>query len=210
MCYHIKFCFLVLILSVILCELQCSEVSGNNVKEANNQRDMMIQQFKIVLINDSEKLFTLQKAFLLPRPSDSQTDGICLKVVVTMKGRVTDNSGYDPNTVCSAVDENNGTVCTYYSTEGFELLPATTVVLTDFLRSSTIVQMLATLDPSFYYLTGSLSYSGSIILNYDYHYPTYKSYELLLTVDKINEFSNLSRIQEDVTDAVQIALSWVS
>ena len=42
-----------------------------------------------------------------------------------------------------------------------------------------------------------------IILNYNYHYLTYKSYELLLTVDKINEFSNLSRIQEDVTDAVQ-------
>ena len=80
-----------------------------------------------------------------------------------MKGRVTDNSGYDPNTVCSAVDEKNGTMCTHYSTEGFELLPATTVILTDFLRSSTIVQMLAILDPSIYYLTGSLSYSGSII-----------------------------------------------
>ena len=38
---------LVLILSVI-CELhQHSEVSGNNVKEANNQRDVMIQQFKL-------------------------------------------------------------------------------------------------------------------------------------------------------------------
>ena len=30
-----SFVFLVLILSVI-CELQCSEVSGSNVKEANN------------------------------------------------------------------------------------------------------------------------------------------------------------------------------
>ena len=50
MYYHIKLYFLVLILSVI-CELQCSEVSGNNVKETNNQRDMMIQQFKIALIN---------------------------------------------------------------------------------------------------------------------------------------------------------------
>ena len=51
-----------------------------------------------------------------------------------MKGRVTDNSGYDPSNDYSAVNEKNGTVCTYYSTEGFELLPATTVVLTDSLR----------------------------------------------------------------------------
>ena len=32
---------LVFILSVI-CELQCSEVSGNNIKEANNQRDTKV------------------------------------------------------------------------------------------------------------------------------------------------------------------------
>ena len=180
------------------------------MKVANNQRNMMIEQFKFALINDSDQLFTLQKAFLLPRPSDSQTDGICVKVIVTVKGRVTDNSGYDPSNICSTIDDKNGTVCTYRSMEGFELLPATTVALVDFLRSSTIVQMLATLDPSFYYMTGSLSFSGSILLNYDYHYPTYKSYELSLAIDKLNEFSDLSRIQEDVTDAVQIALSWVS
>ena len=199
-----------LLLSVIYYELECIEISGNRkLNDANNQRNMMIEQFKYALINDSDQLFTLQKAFLLPRPSD---DGICLKAMVTVKGRVTDNSGYDPSDVCSDIDEKNGTVCTYLSTEGFELLPATTVTLGDFLRSFAIVQMLAMLDPSFYYLTRSLlSYGPTNFCysDYDNDYPSYKSCEFSLAIDKI-EFNSLPRVQDDVTDAVQIALSWVS
>ena len=106
-------------------------------------------------------------------------------------------------------------MCTYLSTEGFELSPATKVTLADFLRSFDIMEMLATLDPSFYYLTRSLLSYGSTasVLYHDhdinYTYPTYKSYELSVTIDKI-EFNSLARIQDDVTDAIQIALSWVS
>ena len=37
----------------------------------------------------------------------------------------------------------------------------------------------------------------------DYTFPTYKSYEPSVTIDKI-EFNSLSWIQDDVTDAVQI------
>ena len=66
------------------------------------------------------------------------------------------------------------------------------------------------LDPSFYFLASSLLYYGSTVLyHYDANYPTYKRYELSVTIDKI-EFNSLSRVQDDVTDAVQIALSWVS
>ena len=213
MYYHIKYCFLILALSALICEHQSSQVSGKrNLNDANNQRDMMIEQFKFALINDSDQLVTLQKAFLLPRPNDR---GLCLKTIVTVKGRVTDNSGYDASSVCSVIDEKTGTVCTYLSTEGFELSPATKVTLADFLRSLDIVEMLATLDPSFYYLTRSLLSYGSTtsVLYHDhdinYTYPTYRSYELSVTIDKI-EFNSLSWIQDDVTDAVQIALSWVS
>ena len=149
MYYHIKYCFLMLALSALICEHQSSQVSGKrNLNGANNQRDMMIEQFKFALINNSDQLVTLQKAFLLPRPNDG---GLCLKAMVTVKGRVTDKSGYDASSVCSVIDEKNGTVCTYLSTEGFEFSPATKVTLADFLRSLNIVQMLAMLDPSFYY-----------------------------------------------------------
>ena len=85
-----------------------------------------------------------------------------------------------------------------------------TETLADFLRSSAIVQVLSMLDPSFYFLASSLLYYGSTVLyHYDANYPTYKRYELSVTIDKI-EFNSLSRVQDDVTDAVQIALSWVS
>ena len=56
----------------------------------------MIEQFKYALINDSDQLFTLQKAFLLPRPING---GLCLEATVTVKGRVTDNGEYDPASV---------------------------------------------------------------------------------------------------------------
>lgn len=44
-----------------------------------------------MLINNSDQLLILKKAFLLPRPSDSQSAGICLRVYVTVTGRVTDS-----------------------------------------------------------------------------------------------------------------------
>ena len=96
----------------------------------------MIEQFKYALINESDQLFTLQKAFLLPRPIDG---GLCLEAMVTVKARVTDNSEYDPSSVCNAIDHKNGTaVCTYLFKEGFEISSATsTETLADFLRSCT-------------------------------------------------------------------------
>ena len=211
MYFHVKALFLVLILSVVWELSKCSQVRGGNrnLNDANNQRNMMIEQFKYALINDSDQLFTLQKVFLLPRPVDG---GLCLEAMVMVKARVTDNSEYDPSSVCSAIDNKNGTVCTYLSKEGFELSSATsTETLADFLRSPAIVQVLSTLDPSFYFLTSSLLYHGSTVLYHydDVNYPTYKRYQLSVTIDKI-EFNSLSRVQDDVTDAVQIALSWVS
>lgn len=169
----------------------------------------MIEQFKYALINESDQLFILQKAFLLPRPING---GLCLEAMVTVKARVTDNSEYDLSSICSVIDDKNGTVCTYLSKEGFELSSATSMeTLADFLRSPAIVQVLSTLDPSFYFLTSSLLYHGSTVLYHfdNVNYPTYKRYELSVTIDKI-EFNSLSRVQDDVTDAVQIALSWVS
>ena len=51
---------------------KCSQVRGGNrnLNDANNQGNMMIEQFKYALINDSDQLFTLQKVFLLPHPVD--------------------------------------------------------------------------------------------------------------------------------------------
>lgn len=212
--YHVKCCLLVLVISVIL---QLREVSGNNLKddkEAHNQRDMMIEQFKIALMNDSDQLFTLQKAFLLPRPSGSQSNGICLSVDVTVKGRITDNSDYDPYDVCSAINETNLTfMCTYTSTEEFELLPPApfTSTLADFLGSTIIVQVLVILDPSFYYLTTTLSNGpfGPILFRDYYHPYQYYYYHVMLSI-AMNKIIDLSRMQNDVTDALSALLSWVS
>ena len=44
----------------------------------------MIEQFKYALINDSDQLFTLQKAFLLPHPFNG---GLCLEATVMVKAR---------------------------------------------------------------------------------------------------------------------------
>ena len=204
--YHIKCCPLVFVISVILLN-QCREVIGNNLKddkEAYNQRDMLIEQFKIALMNDGDQLFALQKAFLFPRPSDFQSNGICLSVYVTVNGTITD---YDPSGVCRAIDESNLTfMCTY--TENFELLPpaAAPFTLADFLGSNIIVQVLVILDPSFYYLTTILS--NGPIPSRDYH--SYYYYDVRLSIAMNNSDLYIYRMQDDVTDALPALLSWVS
>lgn len=184
MYYHIKYCLLMLAISVILLN-QCTEINMNDDREAYNQRNMMIEQFKNALMNDSEKPFTLKKAFLFPRPSNN---GICLEVRVNVTGRVTDSSGYDPQYFCSAVHEDNSMMCIYDSTKDHELLPPITITLTlaNFLQSSTIVQTLATLDPSFYYLMSVFSNRPTSLNDHDY-YPqyVYVYYTLFMDINKI-------------------------
>ena len=73
MYYHIKYWFLVLVLSVV-CEFQCSGNDLNDDKEEYNQRNMLIERLQNAPMNDSEQLFTLQKAFLFPREKSKEAD----------------------------------------------------------------------------------------------------------------------------------------
>ena len=210
MYYHIKCCLLVLVLSVIF---QCREVSGSNMK-ANNQRDMMIEQLKAALKNDSDQLFTLQKLFLLPRSRDSQSTGICLKFKVFVTGAI-DPDSYCQFYSCECVNnENNLKACIY--TEEFELLPPAPrplsgITLADFLVSHFIDDVLISLDVSFYTLMSVLS--NSPVYNYyrdsenDYNYYYFM---LPVAMDKFDALSIQSSIGYMISDALQVTLSWVS
>lgn len=75
----------------VLYELQCSQVSGDHLDDAYNQRKVLIDQFQNALMNSSENLFTLQKAFIFPQKKDSQTDGLYLSIRIILRERVTDS-----------------------------------------------------------------------------------------------------------------------
>lgn len=120
MCYHIKYWFLVLVLSVYVYELQCS--GKNDDKEEYNQRNILIDYFQNALMNDSQQLLMLQKAFLLPR----RIGGRCLIVDISVKGRVMDNDDYVSslyNDLCNSYlrDEN---LCICNTSISLELIPA--------------------------------------------------------------------------------------
>ena len=190
MYYHIKYCFLVLVLSVVY-ELQCSEVSEND--DVNNQRNILINRFQNALMNDSEQLFTLKKVFLLPRP----IDGPYLNVKVTVEGRITGNEYLYSDFCSNHFPKNNS--CTYVVLMVFNA-GLTLPTLADVLQSQNIVITLQTLDPSFYSLTNALSRG---------YYSYNRYYTINLMVDNI-ELNDLYQVKYDVTDALYVTLSWVS
>ena len=199
------YCYLLLVLSAY--ELHCystSEIGGN-------QRRSLIDRFQNVLMSDSERLFTLEKAFLLPRRIGRK----CLSIDVTVKGRIDITKFNNPENYCDL--QNNS--CIVHMTKYFEVLPAAAApqtTLVNFLRSDSIVQALEALDPSFH---GLINVISNDLLDYTYDYydsdnmdPTpymYNSYDIYITVGNIN-ITDPSQIELDITDAVYVTLSWVS
>jgi hypothetical protein len=153
-------------------------------------------------MNDSEQLFTLQKAFLLPQ----QVGGRCLTIYVTVGGRI-DITIYDPEYYCERYYLNE---CIFEIKKSFELLPAPAITLVDFLRSSSIVQALAVMDPSFHILISGISNDLIGDPFYNDFDPSYNSYNIHLKVGNI-DLSDPSEIEDDtVTDALYVILSWLS
>jgi hypothetical protein len=173
-------------------------------------------------MNDREQLFMLQKAFLFPH----KIGGKCLIIDVTVKGRidmVTNNYIYDDypeycRDRSGYLIENSS--CIIYITKYFELLPAPAIPVTirtlvEFLRSYSIVQVLAALDPSFHTLINEISndlldYTDD---DYDYAYdlpPDPNSYDIKMSTVGNIDLSDPTRIEADVTDALYATLSWVS
>ena len=211
-CY-VKYSFLVKIL-VVLSVLQCSEVSGNDFDNANNQRNVLIDKLENALLNNSEQLFTLQKALFLPREKHMKITGLYLNVIVTVVGTVinfNDDTYYQIKDYCRVYFPQNKS-CIYGISQRFEISPASSITLTDFLLSQTIVQILTLLDSSYYYLTNALS----IVVNddyytYDYYYNGGNDYTIYLMIDKINiELNDLDEAMDNVTDALYVTLSRVS
>ena len=213
MYYHIKYCFLVLVLSVV-CEFQCSGNDLNDDKETYNQRNMLIEQLQNALMNDREQVFTLQKAFLFPREKD--LGGLYLKVNITVEGTVTDFYDYDYeflNHCMSYFPQNKS--CIFDISKCFELSPAAdsmTMTLVDVLQVRITVLSLMALDPSFYYLTNTLSLNN----DYDDDDDDYNDcggneYTIHLMIDEIQlKVNNLAQVDNHVTDALYVTLSWVS
>lgn len=101
-------------------------------------------------------------------------------------------------------------LCTYKTLKIFELLSAPSVPLTlsGILQSQTIVEALMTLDPSFYFLTSTLSSSyHNKLLTMTYKSDYTVTIDILL--DKI-ELNSPDQLDTDVTDALYTTLSWVS
>jgi hypothetical protein len=171
-------------------------------------------------MNDSEQLFTLKKAFLLPH----KIGGKCLMITVTVEERI---NIYNPKYYnCDGYsNENNSCIRFYNITKYFELLPATVTDipatgLAGFLRSVSIVEALAALDPFFHSLINVISNNllNNVYYDYDYDYlvyrygPTpymYNRYDIYMTVGNINTL-NRFRIAAVITDALYVTLSWVS
>ena len=223
MTYHVKYNFLVNVLLVLSVVYQ---LQSSNDQYYHDQRIKMQKPFRKALMTD-ENLFTLQLAFLAPRPI-SQESGVCLDVSMTMEEIiVTDNSSssYFSNSDDCVYFTNNDSyyVCqsrfpvefklvyfpdnssySYWTYFGFELVvpPIHIEGLTNRLEKEPINHTLNTLDPSFYFLTNMFSNKGNKFRNI----PEYYRYQLDMVVDGI-EFNNLSRMQEDVASALYVTLS---
>lgn len=206
MYHHTKYCILVFVLSVAcVTEFRCSPVSGNNLKldSAYSQRYNITMLFQNSLMNDSGQLFTLQKAFLLPRERCTETHGIYLNVTITVTV-VTASDGIHYNIYFP----QNGS-CIFM--KRFELLPASPLTLAEILQLEAIVQALGILDPFFSILTAALSIDN----NYDY-YNSYDSdcnkseYAIRLQLMIDSYTAELDQVDNDITDALYLTLSWVS
>ena len=102
--------------------------------------------------------------------------------------------------------------CTFDTSKCFELSPASIMTLADVLQVQIIVQVLTALDPSFYYLTNTLSVNNDLIYDDiidDYNDYCSNEYTIRLMIDGI-ELNNLDQVDNHVTDALYVILSWVS
>ena len=203
LCCDMKhYCFLVLVLSVyVLYDVHCNSTSGN-------LREILIDCFQKVLMNDTEQLFTLQKALLFPKDG-----GRCLTINVTVEGRIDLTSNPEYMHWCDKhLNESNSCIYNPCITRSFELspvnIPGPATTLVDFLGSTSIVQALAAMDPSFHALIIVISNDFFLDIDMDYQYHSYNyfdlspynSYEIYMTctVGNIDPF----QIDTDVTDAV--------
>ena len=195
------YCFLVLVLSVyIIYDVHCYSTSGN-------LREILIDCFQKALMKDSEQIFMLQKAFLLPE----QIGGRCLTIDVTVQGRIDLTSDPDYFYYCDEhLKENNSCVYNSHITSYFELSPAPVTTLVEFLGSNSIVQALAAMDPSFHTLITVTVISTEFASNIDIdYYPPYNSYEIYMACT-VGNIDPSQIIYDDVIGAVYITLSWVS
>lgn len=157
-----------------------------------------------------KNLFTLQKAFFLPQ--QLQVGVKCLTVDVTVQGRIdlTSYPDYYYNGYCEEHSkENNSCVYTGNTISYFELSPAPATTLLDFLGSTSIVQALAAMDPSFHTLITAIS--NEFVSDYysDHFDPSpFNGYDIHMTCTVGN--IDPSQICDDVTNAVYVTLSWVS
>ena len=198
--YPLKFIVLIQVLPwlVFTCEIQTSEAD-------KSQRTLLRDYFQKSLINDSEKLLTLQQAFLTPR--QKYQNGLYLYVYVTVEGRITDTKysyRYLIDDHCSRyLSQNN--LCVYQTSMKFELIPPDQdISVKTFLTEDQISMVLEVLDPSFHLLarlfqildTAYYGYYGTLI------------YDLEIMVDNVEIM--LNDLQTDVRNALYLTLSWVS
>ena len=195
MMYYLQLSFLVQILLVFTCQVQTS-------KADENQRNLLRQQFQKALINDSEKLLTLQQVFLTPHPKNP--NGQYLNVSVTMEGRVIDYPSWMDGCCYSYISKNNS--CTYSTSMTFEVSPPDqySTVINSLSEADGIILVLHVLDPSFYSLSRVFWYFDA----HSYDAPESTSYELDIYVDKIEIM--LGDLPTDIHDALYLTLSWVS
>lgn len=190
MMYYLQVSFLVQILLVFTCQVQTS-------KAEKNQRNLLRQQFQKALINDSEKLLTLQQVFLTPRPK--HPNGQYLYVSVTVEGRVIDYPDWMDDYNCYSYDSKNNS-CVYSTSMEFEVSPPDqySTVINFLNKADDIRVVLEVLDPSFYSLSGVFQY-----------YDTSLNHHVLdIHVDKIEIM--LFDLPTDIHDALYLTLSWVS
>ena len=195
--YDVSLSFLI---QVLTCEVQTSEAD-------KSQRNLLRDSFQKSLINDSEKLLTLQQAFLTPRPKNQ--NGLYLYAYVTVEGRTTDiNSDsyyFIDGLRCGHSLQNN--TCVYQTSTTFELMPpdqdVSAPTVQNFLTKEDIRMMLEVLDPSFHALARMLR-----SLDTDYYVHDEPGYRLEIMVDKVEII--LNELQTDVHDALYLTLSWVS
>ena len=211
-------CFLAFVLSVAyyVTEFQCSPVNGENNlvnDSAYSQRNVLIDQFQNALMNDTEQLFTLQKALFLPRDKCKKMYGlylnVCVNVTVTVMAY---NEYYNEYYGYCTNDFRQSNLCVISRKVVFELSPLTTT-LEDFLQLQSTVQVLNLLDPSFYVTITSLSPNA----NYNDCTRPRNEYtiDLIIRVDseiKLSYYDHGSHrtVHNDITDALYLTLSRVS
>ena len=192
MMYYLQVNFLVQILLVFTCQVQTS-------KAYESQRNSLKEQFQKALINDSEKLLTLQQVFLTPHPKNP--NGQYLYVSVNVEGRISDKNEYDFYDYydCTKYFPQNN-LCVYNASMEFEISPPyqfSTVI--NFLnKAHDISLVLAVLDPSFFGLSRAFQYFDSFS----------SGYMLDIYVDEVEIMPE--EIPTDVRDALYLTLSWVS